>query len=248
MFFKVVSIFPKMFESYLNQSILRKAIDSETIKIDIIDLRNYSMPPHKVTDDYPYGGDSGMVMKPEPFFKCFEDIKSASRENFTTVYLTPDGTLFNQDTAKELSELKNIILLCGRYKGVDERVREALVDKEISIGDYVLTGGELPAMVLIDAVSRMIPGVLGSDSSARTDSFYQGLLSYPVYTRPPVYEGKKVPDVLLSGNHPNISRWQRYQSLKRTYLRRPELLEKITLSEEDKKYLFEIKSNISESI
>lgn len=247
MFFKVITIFPKMFESYLNQSILRKAIDSEKIKIDIIDLRNYAMPPHKVTDDYPYGGDSGMVMKPEPFYKCFEDIKSTCKEKFTTVYLTPDGTLFNQDTAKELSELKNIILLCGRYKGVDERVRETLVDKEISIGDYVLTGGELPAMVLIDAVSRMIPGVLGSDASAKTDSFYEGLLSYPVYTRPPVYEGKKVPDVLLSGNHLNISRWQRYQSLKRTYLRRPELLEKITLSEEDKKYLSEIKSNLSES-
>ncbi|OGL43206.1 MAG: tRNA (guanosine(37)-N1)-methyltransferase TrmD [Candidatus Schekmanbacteria bacterium GWA2_38_11] len=247
MLFQVVTIFPRMFESYFNQSILKKALDSEIIRFNIIDLRNYADSPHKVTDDYPYGGDPGMVMKPEPLFKCIKNLKTSCQEKSLVVYLTPDGRLFNQNIAKELSQHKNLILICGRYKGIDERVRESLVDEEISIGDYVVTGGELAAMVVIDTVSRMIPEVLGCDGSAQTDSFYSGLLSYPIYTRPPVYEGKKVPEILLSGNHSEISCWQRYQALKRTYLRRPELLENAELSEKDKKYLDEIKEELSKN-
>ncbi|HVO67563.1 MAG TPA: tRNA (guanosine(37)-N1)-methyltransferase TrmD [Syntrophales bacterium] len=240
--FDILSIFPEMFESPLNYSILKKAIEKELLEIRLHNIRDYAEDKHKMTDDAPYGGGGGMVMKVEPIDKALSSIAPV-RDNALVVLLTPQGETFNQKIAEEMAAYLQIVLICGRYEGVDERVRMHLVDREISIGDYILTGGELSAMVLIDAVSRLIPGVLGNDEAASVDSFSTGVLEHPHYTRPSCYRDWTVPEVLMSGNHRKIETWRRKESLRRTYLRRPDLLEKIQLSEEDKKILKEIKEN-----
>lgn len=237
--FDILTLFPKMFSSPFQESILARAIDNRLIEIRTINIRDFAQDKHQVVDDTPYGGGQGMVMKVEPIARAIEQIKAEDPLAWT-IYLTPEGKPLNQERVKELSSRSHLILLCGRYEGVDERVRELFIDEEISIGDYVLTGGELAAMVLIDAVSRLLPGVLGSDRSAEDDSFYDDLLEYPQYTRPANFRGYEVPGILLSGNHQAISLWRRREALRRTYLRRPDLLRKASLSEEDKKILEEI--------
>ena len=238
--FDVLSIFPEMFHSPLNFSLLKKAQEKELIEIDLHDIRDWAEDKHNMTDDAPYGGGCGMVMKVEPVERALAAVRRAEVQSLVLL-MTPQGETFNQKIATRLAEEKHIIIICGRYEGVDERIREHLADREISIGDYILTGGELSALVVIDAVSRLIPGVLGNDASAATESFSQGLLEYPQYTRPADYKGWTVPDVLVSGNHAQIERWQRIEAIKRTWLRRPDLLEKIELSERDKIYLEKIK-------
>lgn len=239
--FDVLSIFPEMFASPLSFSLLKKAQEKGLLNICLHDIRNWAEDKHKMTDDAPYGGGCGMVMKIEPVEKALAAIKSQGVESLV-ILMTPQGETFNQKIAAELAEKKQIIIICGRYEGVDERIREHLTDREISIGDYILTGGELSALVLIDAVSRLIPGVLGNEESTLSESFSPGLLEYPQYTRPAEYNGWGVPEVLVSGNHAEIERWRRYESLKRTYKRRPDLLEKTELSEVDKKNLQKIKA------
>jgi len=237
--FDILTLFPNMFSSPFQQSILGKAIEKGLIQIRTINIRNFALDKHQVVDDTPYGGGQGMVMKVEPIARAIEWVKSQN-PSVWTIYLTPQGKPFNQKMAEELSSHSHLIILCGRYEGIDERVRKLFADEEISIGDYVLTGGELAAMVLMDAISRLLPGVLGSDRSAEEDSFVRSLLEYPQYTRPPNFRGMEVPDVLLSGNHAAISRWRRIEALRRTWTRRPDLLEKAHLSNEDNELLKEI--------
>lgn len=237
--FDILTLFPEMFSSPFQESILAKAIEKGLIEVRTINIRDFALDKHRIVDDAPYGGGQGMVMKVEPIARAIEQVKSED-PSVRTIYLTPEGKPLNQEMARQLSSRSHLILLCGRYEGVDERVRELFIDEEISIGDYVLTGGELAAMVLIDAVSRLLPGVLGSDRSAEEDSFFGSLLEYPQYTRPASFRGYEVPEVLLSGNHQAISLWRRKEALRRTWMRRPDLLSKASLSEEDKKILEEI--------
>jgi tRNA (guanine37-N1)-methyltransferase len=244
--FDIVTLFPNMFSSPFHESILGKAIERGLIQIRTINIRDFSLNKHHVVDDTPYGGGHGMVMKVEPIARAIEWIKSQDPSAWT-IYLTPQGKQFHQEMARSLLSKPHLILLCGRYEGVDERVRELFIDEEISIGDYVLTGGELAAMVLIDAVARLLPGVLGSDRSAEEDSFsessrtdFHSLLEYPQYTRPSNFRGNGVPEILLSGNHLLIAQWRRSEALKRTSLRRPDLLAKADLSGEDKKILIDL--------
>ncbi|MCL0059614.1 tRNA (guanosine(37)-N1)-methyltransferase TrmD [Dehalococcoidia bacterium] len=220
----IVTLFPNMFSGPFDESIIRRARDNKFVEIVIHNLRDYGLGKHRVVDDYPYGGGSGMVLMPEPLFSAVEAIKGESR--IPVILLTPQGRLFTQQVAEELAAYSRFILVCGHYEGVDERVREYLVTDEISIGDYVLTGGEPAAMVVCDAVVRLIPGVLGSPESVRDDSHSGGLLEYPQYTRPQIFRGWEVPPVLLSGNHAEIARWRREQAVLRTLARRPDLLEK----------------------
>ncbi len=238
--FDVLSVFPEMLDSPLRFSLLKKAREKGLIEVGLHDIREWTEDKHHMTDDAPYGGGCGMVMKVEPVERALAAVKRADAEPLV-ILMTPQGETFNQKIAAQLSEQKQIIMICGRYEGVDERIREHLADREISIGDYILTGGELCALVIIDAVSRLIPGVLGNDESVATESFSQGLLEYPQYTRPAEYKGWCVPDVLISGNHAQISRWQRAAALRRTWQRRPDLLEKMELSGEDRKILEKIK-------
>lgn len=237
--FDILTLFPDMFTSPLKASILGKAIEKKLIEIRIIDIRKFTLDKHHVVDDAPYGGGHGMVMKGEPIARAIEWAKMGSPLAWT-IYLTPQGAPFNQERAKGLSSKSHLILLCGRYEGIDERVREMFVDEEVSIGDYVLTGGELAALVLVDAISRLIPGVLGSERSAEDDTFSGFLLEYPQYTRPVDFRGLRVPDVLLSGNHEAISQWRRREALRRTVKRRPDLLSKAKLSESDQKFIKEM--------
>jgi tRNA (guanine37-N1)-methyltransferase len=230
-----------MLVSPLSFSLLKKAQEKGLLKVSLHDIRDWAEDKHKMTDDAPYGSGCGMVMKVEPVEKALTAIKNPEKETLV-VLMTPQGETLNQEIAKELAEKEQVIIICGRYEGVDERIREHLTDREISIGDYILTGGELSALVLIDAVSRFIPGVLGNSESTLSESFSHGFLEYPQYTRPAEYKGWKVPDVLVSGNHAEIERWRRYKSLKRTFKRRPDLLEKTELSEVDKKNLQKIKA------
>ncbi len=235
--FNVLTLFPNMFSSPLQESILGKAVEKGLIQIQTVNIRNFALDKHQVVDDAPYGGGQGMVMKVEPIARAIESVKSQDRSAWT-IYLTPQGKPLDQDLARRLSTRPHLVLLCGRYEGVDERAKE-FIDEEISIGDYVLTGGELAAMVLIDAVSRFIPGVLGSDRSAEDDSFFNSLLEYPQYTRPVDFRGRRVPEVLLSGNHSAISLWRRQEAIKRTSSRRPDLLAKASLTDEEKGLLEE---------
>jgi tRNA (guanine37-N1)-methyltransferase len=237
--FDILTLFPNMFSSPLRESILGRAIEKGLVQIQTINIRDFTLDKHQGVDDTPYGGGQGMVMKVEPIARAIEWVKSKDPSAWV-VYLTPQGKQFNQNIAMTLSSRSHLILLCGRYEGVDERVREQFVDEEISIGDYVLTGGELAAMVIIDALSRLLPGVLGSDRSAEEDSFFNSLLEYPQYTRPFNFRGSCVPEVLLSGNHSAISFWRRRKALERTSMERPDLLAKAKLSEEDKRLLEEI--------
>jgi tRNA (guanine37-N1)-methyltransferase len=241
MIFDVLTIFPEIFQSPLAASLLKKAQEKGLIQVRVRDLREFTEDKHRTTDDYPYGGGAGMVMKPEPIIRGVLSLKAEDPEA-RSILLTPQGERFHQGLAEALSEHKHWILICGRYEGLDERVRIAAVDREISIGDYILSGGEIPALVLIEAVGRHLPGFLGCEQSLEEDSFANGLLEHPQYTRPPVYQGMAVPEVLLSGNHAQIQQWRRRESLKRTFLRRPDLLEGARLSEEDRAFLAELKN------
>jgi tRNA (guanine37-N1)-methyltransferase len=237
----ILTIFPEILHAYLGEGILKRALRKGLIDIEVHNLRDYTEDKHRTVDDYPYGGGSGMVMKPDPFFTAIETLCPDPAQR-RVIMLSPAGRKFGQDMAVELSrELRYLIFLCGRYEAIDERVRIALVDDEVSVGDYVLTGGELPALVIIDAVARLLPGVLGDEHSAVIESFSWGILDYPHYTRPPEFRGLAVPEVLLSGNHKNIEKWRRKEALRRTLQKRPDLFEKISLSEEDHRLLREIK-------
>ena len=235
--FDVLTLFPEMFEP-IKQSILGKAEEKQLIDINLINIRDFSKNKHKKVDDTPYGGGAGMIMQADVVYDAYKSIKD---EHAKVIYLTPQGKVLNQKKVEELSKEEHLILLCGHYEGIDQRVIDRIVDEEISIGDYVLTGGEIPAMVLIDSVSRYVDGVLSEDSTSE-ESFSQGILEYPQYTRPETFEGVKVPEILLSGHHENINKWRRCEALKNTYLKRPELLKNVELSEEDKKYLNKIKN------
>lgn len=248
MLFDIFTILPEVFPPYLESSILQRARQRGLIDVRVHNIRDYTHDKHHTTDDTPYGGGGGMVMKPEPIFEAVETVLgfvshpspqpvADARQGIPVILLTPQGRVFNQRVAEELSRYERIALLCGRYEGVDERIREHLVTDEISIGDYVLTGGELPALVMIDALSRLIPGVLGDPEGAQDDSHSMGLLEYPHYTRPPEYRGWGVPDILLSGDHARIEKWRREQALLRTFNKRPDMLDKTDLSDRDRKYL-----------
>ena len=239
--FEILSIFPEMFVSPLDFSLLKKAQKKKLVKISLHDIRDWADDKHRMTDDAPYGGGCGMVMKVEPVEKALAELRKKRKTKPTVILMTPQGEVLNQKIAEELSAKKRIIIICGRYEGVDERIREHLVDREISIGDYILTGGEMAAMVLIDAVSRLIPDVLGNPQSAESESFSHDLLEYPQYTRPAQYKGWKVPDVLLSGHHADIELWRKTEALKKTYRRRPDLLQTVKLSAQDKKILDDAK-------
>ncbi len=238
--FDVFTLLPEVFPAYLETSILKRARQRGLIDVRVHNIRDYARDKHHTTDDTPFGGGGGMVMKPEPVFEAVESV--LGRDSGTPIILlTPQGRLFDQRVAEELSSREKIALICGRYEGVDERIRQHLVTDEISIGDYVLTGGEIPALILIDAVSRLLPGVLGDPTGAEDDSHSSGLLEYPHYTRPPEFRGESVPDVLLSGDHAKIAKWRREQSLLRTLKRRPDLLEKANLTDEDRRFLSRMK-------
>ena len=243
--FEVFTLLPEVFPSYLETSIIKRARERELINVRVHNIRDYTHDKHHMTDDTPYGGGGGMVMKPDPVFEAIETVLGLNAEptqpkpdsNIPIILLTPQGRVFNQSIAQELSQHSHIVLLCGRYEGIDERIREHLVTDEISIGDYVLTGGELPALILIDAISRLLPDVLGDPTGAQDDSHAMGLLEYPHYTRPPEFRGWKIPDVLLSGAHAKIDKWRREQALLRTFKKRPDMLEKAELSKEDRKFV-----------
>ena len=237
--FDILTLFPAMFDGPLTESILKRATEKGLIEIALYNIRDWAFDKHATADDSPYGGGAGMVMKVEPIAGAIEAVKEkhpASR----VILTTPGGRPFNHAVARELSREEGVIIICGRYEGVDERVRTLFVDDEISLGDFVLTGGEIAALGLVDAVARLVPGVLGCDESAQYDSFADGLLEYPQYTRPPEFRGEKVPDILLSGNHAEIAKWRRKESVKRTLASRPELLEGIEWSKADKKLLAEL--------
>ena len=234
--FRVVTIFPGMFDAFASFGIIRRAVESGCITISAVDIRDYALGRHRVADDRPYGGGSGMVMKPEPLSGAIRRAKEMSPDA-RTILLSPQGRRFDQSGARALAGCKGIIFVCGRYEGVDERVYENDIDDELSIGDYVLTGGELAAMVVMDAVIRLVPGVLGNEQSSETDSFSDGLLEHAHYTRPRSFEGKSVPDVLLSGHHGEVEAWRLESSLVRTFLKRPDLLEKRRFSPAEKRIL-----------
>ncbi len=243
--FDVLTIFPEIFDVVLGSSIIGRAQDSGLISVKAWNIRDYTLDKHKKTDDYPYGGGNGLVMLAQPIQSAYEAIVEGLDYKPHFIYMSPQGKPLDQKHVEELAAHKHIILLCGHYEGIDERIIESLVDEEISIGDYVLTGGELPAMVLIDAVSRTVPGVLSNEGSYADESLNGGVLEYPQYTRPYEFNGMKVPDILLSGHHANINKWRRLQSLKRTRSKRPDLFEKLQLSESDRKLLEEDDSNPS---
>lgn len=239
--FHVLTLFPEMIENGMSTSIMGRAMDAGHISMETINIRDYAFNKHHKVDDYPYGGGAGMLMQAEPVYLACEAVSDKIGRKPRVVYLTPQGRVFNQEIAKKLAQEEDLVLLCGHYEGIDERVLEEVVTDYISIGDYVLTGGELPAMVMMDCIARLVPGVLNNHVSADTESFEDNLLEYPQYTRPEVYHGKAVPSVLLSGHHVNIAKWQREQSLLRTLERRPDLLEKADLSKDDKKILEKLK-------
>ena len=231
----IVSIFPRLFEPFLTESVLGKAVSRKLVDISITDLRRFAEDKHSTTDDTPYGGGGGMVMLPAPLVKAVESLKNGGRPR--VILTTPQGKLFSQKLAQEFAEEEQLIIICGRYRGVDERVRQLVVTDGISIGDYVLGGGELPAMVITEAVVRLVPGVVGNEDCVRADSFTSGLLEYPNYTRPEEFRGLAVPKVLLSGNHAEVERWRRRESLLRTRTLRPDLFERFELTKEDQKLL-----------
>ncbi len=239
--FDVLTLFPEMFEP-LKQSIIKRASEKKLIDINLVNIRDFSEDKHNKVDDTPYGGGAGMLMKPDVVDRAYNSVKS---ENAKVIYLTPQGKTLNQKIVKDLSKQEHLILLCGHYEGIDQRVLDKIVDEEISIGDYVLTGGELPAMVLIDSVSRYVEGVLSNESTDE-ESFSNGLLEYPQYTRPEVFDNVKVPDVLISGHHEIIRKWRRERSLENTFKKRPEMLENIELTKNEKDYIEKLKKEVHE--
>lgn len=237
----VLTLFPEMFEGVFGHSILKKAAENQAVTYNVVNFREYADNKHKTVDDYPYGGGAGMVLKPQPIFDAVEDLRSKSGASPRVILMCPQGERYTQRKAEELAEADHLIFVCGHYEGYDERIREHVVTDEISIGDFVLTGGELGAMVVIDSVVRLLPGVLGNQESHMKDSFSTGFLEHPHYTRPANFRGIKVPDVLISGNHRLVEEWRAKESLRRTYLRRPDLLEDAELTSEQQKWLNEIK-------
>ena len=247
--FHVLTLFPEMIDQGVRTSITGRAIEKGVISLELVNIRDYTKDKHKKVDDYPYGGGAGMLMQAQPVYDAFlsvtKNLKSRMRPR--VIYMAPQGRTFHQQMARELACEEDLIILCGHYEGIDQRVLDTIVTDYVSIGDYVLTGGELPAMVMIDAVSRLVPGVLNNEESAEFESFHDNLLEHPQYTRPVEFRGRKVPDVLLSGHHGNIDKWRREQSLKRTLERRPDLIETAILSKEDEKYLKKLKKGLHES-
>lgn len=242
--FDILTLFPAMFEGPLTESIIRRAVEKGLLDIRLHQIRDFATDRHKVVDDAPYGGGDGMVMKVEPIAACLEAVK-AERPKARVLLTSPRGRLFDNAAARELAQEQEVIIICGRYEGIDERVRELFVEDEFSIGDFVLTGGELAAMVIIDATVRFVPGVLGSPGSAETDTFSDGLLEYPHYTRPAEFYGHSVPAVLLSGNHAEVARWRRRKALEETIRSRPDLLEKAVLDSDDRRYLLELEEGVT---
>lgn len=242
--FDVLTLFPELFESVLGSSIIGRARKDDLIDLNFVQIRSYSEDKHRRVDDYPYGGGAGMLMSVQPVVSAHRSVCDGLGYKPYTVYMSPKGTVFNQKKAKELLEKKHIVILCGHYEGIDERIIDTIVDEQISIGDFVLTGGEIPAMAVIDAVCRMVPGVLSETECYTKESHYSSLLEYPQYTRPFCYKQRCVPDVLLSGNHKKIEEWKRYQSLKETYKYRPDMLKTANLEKLDLKYLKEIEDEL----
>lgn len=240
----VLTLFPEMFNEIVSGSIIGRAYKKNLFMFNTVNIRDFSENKHRKVDDYPFGGGPGMVMKPEPLFKA---IQSVINDSSKVIYLSPKGKTYNQTLAKELSKEKHLVFICGHYEGIDDRIIENYIDEEISIGDYVLTGGEIPAMVIIDSIVRLLPNVLGSQESYVDESHYNGLLEYPQYTRPRVFNNMEVPNVLLSGNHKNIEEWRKYQSLKLTYERRPDLINKDNLSKNEKEMLVKAINEINSS-
>ncbi len=238
--FYVLTLFPEMIDAALSHSIIGRAVNEGIINVEAVNIRDFSKDKHRHVDDYPYGGGAGMVMQPQPIYDAYKSIEEKAGKA-RVIYMSPQGKRFNQKIAEELSKEESVILLCGHYEGVDERIIEEIVTDEISIGDFVLTGGELAAAAIIDAVSRLVPGVLNKEESHEIESFSDGLLEYPQYTRPPVFMGREVPEVLLSGHHANIDKWRREQSIIRTYQKRPDMLDEAVLTAKERKFLDSIK-------
>ena len=239
----IMTLFPEMCNAVLDESIIGRARKSGIIEIDTVNIRDFTQDKHNRVDDAPYGGGMGMLMQTQPIYDCFSSLCSEDGEKPHLIYMSAQGKTLTQKRVKELSQLPNIAILCGHYEGVDERIIEEIVDEEISIGDYVLTGGELPALILSDSIARMIDGVLPNDEAKELESHYSGLLEYPQYTRPPEWHGRKVPDILLSGHHGNIDKWRREKSLERTLERRPDMLKSAELKKKDREYLAKLKEN-----
>ncbi len=240
----ILTLFPEFFSNILNWSIIGRAIDEKILDINCINVRDFSRNKHRKVDDYPFGGGPGMVMTPQPIYDAIESVRE---EKTKTIYLSPQGKKLTQEIVNDLSKEKHIVLLCGHYEGIDNRVIENYVDEEISIGDYVLTGGEIPAMVIIDAVTRLLPGVLKNEESFQEESHYHGLLEHPQYTRPRIFNDLAVPEVILSGDHSKIEKWKKVQSLKATLIKRPDLFSSIVLDKEDENLLLEIKKELDEN-
>jgi tRNA (guanine37-N1)-methyltransferase len=238
--FDILTLFPDLFAAFLKAGVLGRALEKGVVEVSITNIRDFARGRHKVADDRPYGGGNGMVMKPGPIYRALQSLDKP-KEGCRVILLTPQGVPFRQATARELARLNHLVLICGRYEGVDERIRSRYVDAELSIGDFILSGGELGAMVVVDAVSRVIPGVLGGERSSLEDSFEEGLLEYPQYTRPRVFEGEEVPAVLMSGDHERIRLWRRAEALKRTLERRPDLLDQEDLKIEDRAILAQLR-------
>ena len=243
--FHILTLFPEMIEQGMHTSIIGRAIAGGYLSINAVNIRDYAFNKHQKVDDYPYGGGAGMLMQAEPVYLSYEAIKEKIGYRPRVVYLTPQGKVFHQEMAKELAKERDLVFLCGHYEGIDERVLDEIVTDYVSIGDYVLTGGELPAMVMIDTISRLVPGVLHNDVSAEFESFQDNLLEYPQYSRPEEWHGKKVPPVLMSGHHANIEKWRREQSILRTLRNRPELLEDAVLSKKEKQYLDQLRRELA---
>lgn len=242
--YHILTLFPDMVRDGLNTSIIGRAVQKGILSIEAVNIRDYTKEKHGHVDDTPYGGGAGMVMQAAPVCDAYDALCERLGKRPRVLYMTPQGRVFNQAIARELAREEDLVFLCGHYEGIDERALELIVTDELSIGDYVLTGGELPAMVMIDCISRLVPGVLGCDASAEIESFHDNLLEYPQYTRPEIYKDMRVPEVLLSGHHANIETWRRQQSIRRTLLRRPDLLEDAVLSKKEKKYLEELKAEL----
>lgn len=235
--YHVLTLFPEMILDGCNTSIIGRAVEKGLLSVEAINIRDYTTNKHFKVDDYPYGGGAGMVMQAPPVYDAYQALAEKLGKKPRVLYMTPQGSVFNQKIAEELAKEEDLVFLCGHYEGIDERVLEIIVTDSLSVGDYVLTGGELPAMMMIDCISRLVPGVLNNDVSAEVESFHDNLLEYPQYTRPETFMGKKVPEVLLSGHHANIEKWRREQSIARTLERRPDLLEEAALSEREREYL-----------
>lgn len=245
--FDILTLFPEIIDTVLKESIIGRARESGIIEINSVNIRDFSQNKHKKADDYPYGGGGGMIMTAQPIYDAYLSVVKDLEYKPKVIYLSPQGRTLSQEVVKELAKEQHLVLLCGHYEGIDERIIEEIVDEELSIGNYVLTGGELPAMVLIDSVSRLIPGVLSNEDSYSQESHYHGLLEYPQYTRPVEFNNRVVPDVLLSGHHANITRWRRKEAIKRTYLKRPDLFERFKPDKEDKKLIEEVLKELNEA-